>query len=119
MSLEVVWCHPGVLKRLGQGVRGKFHVLRDRDHLLQSVAVSRVDAKFGGLLDFKAIRKEAFDRGIARCRFAQDAKHLHPLVNIDVRYGIAVDAGDDFLGDGGAAGERYESGDHGNGRAKT
>jgi hypothetical protein len=70
-------------------------------------------------MDFKAIRKEAFDRGVARRWFAQNAKHLYPLVDIDVRDRIAVDAGDDLLGEGGDADERHERGDRGNGNAKT
>ena len=119
MSFVVVWRHPGVLKCPDQGIRGKFHVLRDLDDFLRNVAVFRVDAKFATLMDFKAVRKETFDRGVARRRFAQNAKHLYPLVDIDVGDRIAVDAGDDFLGEGGAAGERHESGDRGNGHAKT
>src|SRR5580704_17649082 len=115
MSFEVVWRHPGVLKCLDQGLRGEFHLLRDLDDLMRNVAVFRVDAKFAVLIDFKALRKEAFDRGVARRRFAQNAKHLYPLVDIDVCNRIAVDAGDDFLGEGGDVDERYESGDRGNG----
>ena len=49
--------------------------------------------------DFETIGKETFDRRIPGRRFVQDAQHFHPLVDIDVGDRIAIDAGDDGLGD--------------------
>jgi hypothetical protein len=118
MRLEVVRRHTGVFKCPNQGIGSNFHILRGLYDLLRNVAIPWIDAKLIRFLGFEAIREEAFDRAVARRRFVHDAQQFHPLVDIDVGDRIAVDAGNDFLSEGGLAGDSHERGDRG-GHAKT